>query len=90
MARIRSGTLVPNVQTSVTIDGMTEQITVLNRDGTGTLWFTADGSPAVVAGDGCYPVLGSRVIPAPLFTAATTVNLIADSAISYTVIGESQ
>lgn len=94
MAVAKSGTLTPGVAKSETVDidsfGPGTGFSVTNRSDSDTIWARLDGQPATVAGDDCFPVLGTRTFRAReegLKTA--TVSLISNNASEYTLEGRS-
>lgn len=66
----------------------TAQITILNRSGTGEIYFTVDGSSPTVGGNDCFVSLGSRAVNAVSAVTAPTVKLISTGALNYSVTGE--
>lgn len=88
MARAVSGTLTPDEVEPVTVtDTRPAGIEIVNRSGSGTIWYRLDGVDPTVGGAGCHPVLGSRRIDNPWSTGgkSVTVKLISDEALDYTV-----
>jgi len=90
-AEALSGTLTANVATTglqltATYPG---GINIINRSGTGTIWYRLDGTAPTVAGNDCHPVLGAVHIDNPFDTGtalgAVTVKLISDAALAYTI-----
>jgi Fn3 associated len=88
MSRILHGTLTAGIVTTVTIDAYTSVITVVNRTPSTEIYFTADGSTPTAGGADCFVALGSKIINAPLFGAATTIKLISTTAAAWSVVGE--
>lgn len=83
----QSGTLTSNVAATVTITDAYPSVLITNRSGTGTIWVTLDGSTPTVAGANCFPVMGTRSWGIDALVRPTTVKLIANAALDYTVEG---
>lgn len=92
MARALSGTLTANEVTDLTIEGAHPHgVHIINRTGTGTIWYRCDGVDPEVAGEGSHPCLSSRRVDNPFATQASgtvVVKLISDVALAYTVEAE--
>jgi len=83
----QSGTLTANVTTTVNITDAYPAVLVVNRSQTGTIWVRLDGVNPTVAGANCRPVLGARSFGINPYERPTSVRLIADTALDYTVEG---
>lgn len=87
----KSGTLTANTVATVTVSvdssGSGNTFTVTNRSLTGTIWVRVDGTNPTVAGDNCFPVLGSRTFKAKSGLREVAVKLISDAALAYSVEG---
>lgn len=92
MARVKSGTLTPNVVATVTIDdAWPNGLEIVNRSQTGAIWVRLDGLAPTVAGDDCFTVLGARFFENPWSRPGPiVVKLISDQALNYTVEGDPQ
>lgn len=88
MARITHVALVANSVATVVLDGYTAMITVTNRDSSGEVYFTTNGSTPAVRGDDCYLCLGARTVASPTIVGLVTVRLIAATAVNVSVEGE--
>lgn len=90
MPRAKSGTLVANTVTSVTVTDVNPGgVEIVNRSQTGQIWVTLDGTEPTVAGDDCFIVLGARYFENPTVPAReqVVVKLISSAALDYTVEG---
>lgn len=88
MARAVSGTLTPDTPATVTLTNIaSDGIEIINRSGSGTIWYRLDGGTPTVAGENSHPVQGARYIDNPHAVNAGTVvvKLISDEALDYTV-----
>lgn len=86
---IKSGTLVANAVTTLTIDAYSKVISVTSHGDAGEeIWFTVDGSTPTVAGEDVNWTNGIGYVNAPVYTSATTVKLLSTSAVSYSVKGQ--
>lgn len=88
MARAVSGTLTEDTPATVTLTNVaSDGIEIINRSGSGTIWYRLDGTNPTVAGDNCHPVLGARYIDNPhvVNAGAVVVKLISNEALDYTV-----
>ena len=84
----KSGTLAPNVVTSVVVGSGYPGVTVLNRSQTGEIWVRLDGTDPVVAADDTFVVLGARYFDTSLpHVSPVTVKLISIAALNYSVEG---
>jgi hypothetical protein len=89
----RHGTLVANTEVTHTLtgpDGLPAVVEVLNRDGVAEIFFTVDGTAAVVGGNDteCLPAtIGSveRALPPAAGPRTVTVRVISPGAPKYTV-----
>jgi hypothetical protein len=86
MANVKSGTLTANTVATVSIDNAQRGLDIVNRDQTGEIWVTLDGTTPTVAGDNCYLVLGARFFETQGIATAT-VKLISSLPLRYTVEG---
>lgn len=89
MARISHGTLTANAVTSVTLDPCNSQVTIINRTRSGEIYFTVDGTDPTIGGNNSFVCLGTRPAAVDYMT-APTVKLISNTALLYSVIGETQ
>lgn len=87
MSRIVHGTLTANVVATVSIDAYTPALTVVNRSQSGEIYFTVDGTTPVIESNG-FVCLGSRIVTSPALNQATTIKLVSNAALRYTVEGE--
>lgn len=85
MAYGRSGTLVANTPTSVTVRGWDNGVWVINRTASTEIWVRLDGTAATVAGADCFCVSGARNFPTP--NANVTLSLISTGTPDYSVEG---
>ena len=95
--RASSPTLVINTPLVVTFPKYYANVTVVNRNSTGTVWVRTDGANPTVAGDDCFPVLpmSSQTFPngnlqqEPItrVISGTYVALFSDTACPVTVYG---
>lgn len=85
MAESFSGTLTPNVVTTVTLSGVAETVTV-RADGTDSIWFTTDGSTPT-ANNRRLPraAQGEVTVDVTSETDPTVVKLISPGAVAYRV-----
>jgi hypothetical protein len=86
MANTKSGQLTANAVATVSVDNAQRGLDIVNRDMTGEIWVTLDGSTPTVAGDNCYVVLGARYFDTQGTTTAT-VKLISTQALRYAIEG---
>lgn len=87
MANAKSGTLVADAATGVTVAASQYGVWVHNRATDGTeMWARFDGEAAEVAGDDSFLVAGSRNFPTRDAT-AVTVSLISAGTPDYSVDG---
>jgi len=64
-SRATSPTLVINTVLDVNFPQYFSNITVINRNATGTVWFRTDGVNPVIAADDNYPVLPLQSVTVP-------------------------
>lgn len=83
----QSGTLTINTVTPITITDAYPAVLITNRTGSGTIWVRLDGTNPTVAGTDCLPVQGSRSFAIDGNSRPTTIKLIANAALDYTVEG---
>lgn len=93
--RSTSPTLVPNTVQHVTFPQYFANITVVNRNSTGTLWLRTDGVDPVIGADDNYPVLPmqAQTFPNGILTqepitrgiSGTSVYIVSDTACPITV-----
>ena len=84
-----SGTLTPNVVTTVAMFADGNGLEVINRSQTGEIWCRLDGNDPTVGGANCYVVLGARMFPTPTQGSygPISVRMISNAALSYSVEG---
>lgn len=87
--RSKHAQLAASTVDTVTLDGDYDQVEVVNRDGAAEIYFTVDGPPPTVAGDGTQvlPASISGVVVAAHADSDTVVRLISPGAPSYSVRG---
>lgn len=94
--KVKHGTLVANVVTTVDIDNAGGEIEIVNRTLTGAIYVRFGPSAATVAaptvaGDDCYVVVGARRFDlrhaAILETDTLRVKLISSAALDYSIEG---
>lgn len=96
-SRSTSLTLSVGIVSTVTFPQYFANLTVINRNTTGTLWVRTDGVNPLITGDDCYPVLPQQsqtfpngVLlqePVTRVLSGTTVSIISDTACPITVYG---
>lgn len=85
MAETFTGTLTPNVVTTVTLSGVAEEVTV-RADGTDSIWFTTDGTdPTVNAPLLPRAAQGQTTVAVDGEDDPTVVKLISPGAVAYRV-----
>lgn len=93
--RAKSGTLVINTVDAINFPQYFANITVIHRGTTGTIWLRTDGVAPVPLADDNYPVLPGQAASFPngILTqepitrsiSGTSVQLISDTAVPFTV-----
>jgi hypothetical protein len=93
--RSTSGILTADVITRVNFPQYFSNITIVNRDTEGTIWFRTDGIDPAVLGDDNYPVMPGAYVTVPngILTqepitrviSGTSVFLISTAPVNYTV-----
>ena len=93
--RAKSATLTVNTAMAVNFPQYFANITVLHRGTTGTIWLRTDGQEPVVLADDNFPVLPGKAAtfpngiltqePITRVISGTSVQLISDTAVPFTV-----
>jgi hypothetical protein len=95
VARIKHGTLVATVVTTVVLDGDFAYVEIINVDGLGPIYYTIDGATPTVAGDDVDVLPGAVASSGPVAapgidkttTPHTNVRLISSATPKYCVKG---
>lgn len=94
-SRAKSDTLVINTVYDINFPQYLANVTVIHRGTTGTIWLRTDGVAPVILADDNYPVLPGQAVtfpngilsqdPITRSRSGTSVSLISDTAIPFTV-----
>ena len=94
-SRAKSGTLIIDTATPVNFPQYFANITVVHRGATGTIWLRTDGIAPVILADDNFPVLPGQAVtfpngiltqePITRVVSGSSVQLISDTAVPYTV-----